>query len=112
MKLYSTHHILQQKLAKSATLAEIRDLCRELKIRVEVQLLPSDFSSLKWDLLNNQLSGRFIAHITTTIIQDGTSDENISSLTPTAVHFVETTPVTAEKLEAAIFEAIRKSFTH
>ena len=108
MKLYSSHYILQQKLANTRSVQDIQNLCSDLNIRLEVQILTSAFSNLKWTLSNNQLSGRFLAHIITTIFQDNNSDWSLTS-DPEEFHFESQKPLHNKEFEMKLFETVRQS---
>jgi len=108
MKLYSPHHILQQKLANAKTLKDIQTLCEQLRMRVEIQIFPSAFSTLTWKLPSNQLTGKFTAHIITTLF-DENSEKTYASLTPTTAVFEAKEPTKTTALEIAVVQAIRKS---
>lgn len=108
MKLYSPHHILQQKLANAKTLKDIQTLCEQFRIRVEIQILPSVFSNLTWKLPSNDVTGTFVAHILTTLF-DESSEKTYSSLTPTTALFEAIEPTKKVALETAVVQAIQES---
>jgi len=108
MKLYSSYHILQQQLSNAKTLKDIQTLCEELRIRVEIQLFPSIFSNVTWTLPSNEVTGKFAAHIKTTLF-DQRSEKTYTSISPTLALFEAKEPTKNVALESAFVQAIRKS---
>lgn len=89
MKLYPSYLILQQQVVSVTTIEELKELCHQLKLKVEVKFFFSTFSNLAWDLSNARIKGTFNAHVFTLVSNtDDSLNRPLSSCPCTLKHLL------------------------
>lgn len=109
MKLYPSYLILQQQVVSITTIDELKELCHQLKLKVEVKFFFSTFSNLVWDLSNELIKGTFNAHIFTTVSDSDDSNTRTLASSPFPLHFETDDPQPLKQFESEIIRAIRES---